>query len=208
MSFPGDYCWGWIGDLIDGFSIVMTVAGVCTSLGLGTMQIVTGLQRLGWIDLSKTTEEDLKNQYVVVIWVITLLATISVVSGLKVGIKTLSNVAFGLGTLILFLSFVMDKTYYLLNLVVQTTGMYLQWNLFQVAFWTDAFGSLNAGEGRAVDGNSAATWWIGAWTVFYLACKYLRIQIHVMLTRTFRQLYIALRVFHPQSTQTFSPPLL
>lgn len=177
ISFPGDYCWGWIGDLIDGFSIVMTVAGVCTSLGLGVIQMVTGLQRLGWIDPSKTSEEDLKNQYVVVIWTITLLATISVVSGLKVGIKTLSNVAFGLGTLILFLCFVMDKTYYLLNLVVQTTGMYLQWNLFQVAFWTDAFGSLNAGEGRAVDGNSAATWWIGAWTVFYLACKCLRIQI-------------------------------
>lgn len=46
----GAYTWGWMGDLIDGFSIVMTVAGVCTSLGLGTIQIVTGLQRLGWVD--------------------------------------------------------------------------------------------------------------------------------------------------------------
>jgi choline-glycine betaine transporter len=36
----GDYCWGWMGDLIDGYSIVMTVAGVCTSLGLGAIQIV------------------------------------------------------------------------------------------------------------------------------------------------------------------------
>ena len=86
----------------------------------------------------------------------------------------------------------MDKTYYLLNLVVQTTGMYLQWNLFQVAFWTDAFGSLNAGEGRAVDGNSAATWWIGAWTVFYLACKCLRIQIRPV---HFWLLHISLGVF-------------
>ena len=36
----GDYCWGWIGDVIDGYSIVMTVAGVCTSLGLGTIQMI------------------------------------------------------------------------------------------------------------------------------------------------------------------------
>ena len=36
----GDYCWGWIGDLIDSYSIVMTIAGVCTSLGLGAIQMV------------------------------------------------------------------------------------------------------------------------------------------------------------------------
>ena len=165
----GDYCWGWIGDVIDGFSIVMTVAGVCTSLGLGTIQIVAGLQRLGWIDPNET---DLTNVYVATIWIITACATASVVSGLKVGIKTLSNVAFGLGCLILFLSFVMEKTYYLLNVLVQTTGVYMQWNIFQVPFWTDAFGSLEEGEGRASDGNSSATWWIGAWTVFYMACKF------------------------------------
>jgi choline-glycine betaine transporter len=29
-----------MGDAIDAYSIVMTVAGVCTSLGLGTIQIV------------------------------------------------------------------------------------------------------------------------------------------------------------------------
>ena len=40
----GEYCWGWIGDTIDGYSIVMTVAGVCTSLGLGTIQIIGKFQ--------------------------------------------------------------------------------------------------------------------------------------------------------------------
>jgi choline-glycine betaine transporter len=35
----GDYTWGWVGDLIDGASIVVTVAGVCTSLGLGAIQV-------------------------------------------------------------------------------------------------------------------------------------------------------------------------
>lgn len=50
----GDYCWGWIGDAIDGYSIVMTVAGVCTSLGLGAMQMVGELQYIIFCVLSYT----------------------------------------------------------------------------------------------------------------------------------------------------------
>lgn len=162
----GDYCWGWIGDLIDGYSIVMTVAGVCTSLGLGAIQMIAGLQRLGWVDPDR---EDLQGVYVSLIWIITACATVSVVSGLSIGIKILANIAFGLGCLIIFLCFVMEKTNYILNLFVQTTGVYMQWNIFQVPFWTDAFGALEEGEGRAIDGNSSASWFIGAWTVFYMA---------------------------------------
>jgi len=162
----GDYCWGWIGDIIDGYSIVMTVAGVCTSLGLGTMQITAGLQNLGWVDPAST---DLQPVFIAIICIITLFATASVVSGLDLGIQTLANLAFGLGNVMLFLCFAMEKTTYLLDLFVQTTGMYLQYNIFQLPFWTDAFGSLNPGEGRAIDGNGSATWFIGAWTVFYMA---------------------------------------
>lgn len=161
----GDYCWGWIGDFIDGWSIVMTVAGVCTSLGLGTMQLASGMMRLGWIAQSS----DPTAVYITIIWVITAFATLSVVSGLDVGIKLLSVLGFGLGSLILFLSFVMEKSYYLLNLLVQTTGVYLQWCIFQVPFWTDAFGGLKAGEGRAIDGKTASPKWMGWWTVFYMA---------------------------------------
>jgi len=161
----GDYCWGWIGDFIDAWSIVMTVAGVCTSLGLGTMQLATGMMRLGWID----PNANITSVYVSTIWVITAFATLSVVSGLKVGIKLLSCLGFGLGCLILFLSFVMEKSYFLLNLLVQTTGVYLQWNIFQLPFWTSAFGGLKDGEGRAIDGKSAPSEWMGWWTVFYMA---------------------------------------
>ena len=46
----GDYTWGWIGDVIDGLTIAVSVAGVCTSLGLGAIQIVGGCQYLGWLD--------------------------------------------------------------------------------------------------------------------------------------------------------------
>ncbi|KAL7551145.1 hypothetical protein ACHAWF_014345 [Thalassiosira exigua] len=150
----GDYTWGWIGDLIDG-------------LGLGTIQLTVGMTRLGWIN--PVSEQDKVKVYAAIIWIITIAATISVVTGLKLGIKVLSTIGFGLGSLILFLCFVMEKSYFLLNLLVQTTGVYLQWNIFQLPFWTDAFGALREGEGRAVDGNSADPQWMGWWTAFYMA---------------------------------------
>ena len=110
------------------------------------MQITTGAKRLGWME-DDLTEDELTNKQVLVIWVITLIATASVVSGLSVGIKLLSQIGFGLGMVLLFLVLVMEviyhwlcvdqetklgrfltflfcfqKTNYLFNLIVQTTG--------------------------------------------------------------------------------------
>mmetsp|Transcript_26375 Transcript_26375/g.37012 ORF Transcript_26375/g.37012 Transcript_26375/m.37012 type:complete len:800 (-) Transcript_26375:209-2608(-) len=164
----GEYTWGWIGDVVDGFSIITIVSGVCTSLGLGAMQVVTGAQRLGWTD-DDLDEDELTQKQVIVIWCVTAVATTSVVSGLNIGIKYISQIGFGLGMVLLFACFAMENTKYLLNLMVQTTGQYLQWAPFQLAFWTDAFGQLKSGEGRAVDGGAAASWWMDAWTVFYMA---------------------------------------
>ena len=42
----GDGIFGWIGDFIDVFSIIATLFGVCTSLGLGARQVATGLSVL------------------------------------------------------------------------------------------------------------------------------------------------------------------
>ena len=80
----------------------MTVAGVCTSLGLGVIQMNAGMRSLGWI--SDNAGDTTVN--VAIIWVITLFSTISVVSGLKKGIKILSMIGFSLGCLIMFLVFV------------------------------------------------------------------------------------------------------
>lgn len=165
----GAYTWGWIGDVLDGFSIVFTVAGICTSLGLGAMQIITGAGRLGWLDTSEMTEEDVTNKQVIVIWAITIIATISVVTGLELGVKFLSQLGFSLGMVLLIACSAMEKTNFLYNLLVQTIGYYFQYAIFQVPFWTDAFGQLQDGEGRAQDGNSAHPSWMDWWTVFYMA---------------------------------------
>jgi len=164
----GEYTWGWLGDVIDGSTIVVTVAGVCTSLGLGAMQIVTGLKRIKFVD-DEATEEKTTNIQIMTIWVITFIATASVISGLHFGIKYLSDVAFGLGMVLLFIVIILEHTPYLFNLIVQTIGYYFQYSIFLIPAWTDAFGQLRAGEGRAVDGLEAAVWWMDAWTIFYMA---------------------------------------
>lgn len=111
----------------------------------------------------------LTNVQIIVIWCITAIATASVLSGLSIGIKYLSNIAFFFGIFLLFAVFVLDRTSYQLNLMIQSIGYYFQNNMFLINFWTDAFGQLREGEGRAVDDSAAEQWWMDAWTVFYMA---------------------------------------
>ena len=42
----GDRIFGWMGDLIDVTSIMTTMFGVCTSLGLGARQLISGFNLL------------------------------------------------------------------------------------------------------------------------------------------------------------------
>eukprot|EP00934_Nitzschia_sp_Nitz4_P002048 Nitzschia sp. Nitz4//scaffold80_size88189//71589//78338//NITZ4_005093-RA/size88189-processed-gene-0.64-mRNA-1//1//CDS//3329558648//2048//frame0 len=163
----GEYAWGWIGDIADGYTIVTTVAGVCTDLGVGAIQLAAGLKVVGAID-SDISDDNMQTVYVVSIWVITLIATVSVVSGLDVGIKFLSRFGMGMSMVITFLVFIMDKSNYILNLIVQETGYYFQWSMILLNFHTDTFGQLKENEGRATDGKSAEVWWMDAWTIFYI----------------------------------------
>jgi choline-glycine betaine transporter len=82
----GEYTWGFWGDIIDSFTLVTTAAGICSNLGFGAFQIAAGMQRFGWLDAELTETEETKAQSVIV-WVITVIATASVISGLNVGIK-------------------------------------------------------------------------------------------------------------------------
>ena len=42
----GDYIFGWIGDVVDVISIMGTLFGVCTSLGIASRQVNLGLSIL------------------------------------------------------------------------------------------------------------------------------------------------------------------
>ncbi|MBK1733927.1 choline transporter [Halorhodospira abdelmalekii] len=143
----GQRIYGPIGHAADVLAVFGTVFGVATSLGLGAIQINTGLQQLLGIEVS------LANQ-LIIIAVVTLIAVGSVISGVGRGVKLLSQLNLLLSAVILlfFLSF--GPTLYLLTSFVQGIGDYLQ-NVVYLSFWTDATGAREADE-----------WQLG-WTAFY-----------------------------------------
>jgi len=163
----GDRIYGWMGDLIDIFSILTTLFGVCTSLGLGTMQVNKGLNYL-----NENIEVSTTNQ-VIIIWAITLVATTSVVSGVGVGIRRLSEICFGIGMVIMLMVLFLEDTWYILNLYCQSIGFYIQW-IIQLGFHCDAFelstksyGAADRGRVYADGEGDGPIGWMDGWTIFY-----------------------------------------
>lgn len=142
----GEKIYGFWGNLIDVLSVLATLVGLATSLGLGVQQVNAGLNFLFGVDVSTTTQ-------VIIIVVITGFAVLSVMSGLDKGVKYLSQGNMILAALfMLFLLFV-GPTVYLLRGVTQNVGYYFY--IFpELALWTETFLESN---------------WQGSWTVFYWA---------------------------------------
>ena len=151
----GDKIYGWMGDAVDIFSVVCTMFGVCTSLGIGCQQMNNGFRRLNPdIEFSTTNQT-------IIIWAVTACATVSVITGLKIGIRRLSEICFSLGMFIMLIGLFADETWHILNVYVQSMGYYIQW-IIQLGFHTDAFAQL----GNAPD-NKQAQRWFNDWTIFY-----------------------------------------
>ncbi len=80
----GERIWGWPGHVIDTLAVFASLFGLATSLGLGAQQVTAGLNYLFEVPATNTT-------MVVLIIVITSAALVSVLTGLNVGIKRLSQ---------------------------------------------------------------------------------------------------------------------
>lgn len=111
--------WGLPGHIIDVLAVLATIFGLATSLGLGAQQAGSGLNYLfGWDFAGNSLE-------MVIIVVVTLLATISVARGLDGGVKVLSNInMIAAGLLLLFVFFV-GNSLGLLGKIVETTADYV-----------------------------------------------------------------------------------
>lgn len=98
---------------------------------------------------------------ILIIWCVTLLATISVVTGMDHGIKLISQFNFAFGCiLIIYIFFAFNDSFYLLNLFVECIGFHIN-NLFELVFDTDSF------EQSGFDSGSSYQAWQAYWTVFY-----------------------------------------
>ncbi|UGA53836.1 BCCT family transporter [Vibrio sp. VB16] len=81
----GDRTWGWPGHVVDILAVIATLFGLATSLGLGAQQAASGFHHVFGIDNDLTLQ-------VIIIFVVTLLAVVSVVRGIDGGVKIISNI--------------------------------------------------------------------------------------------------------------------
>jgi choline/glycine/proline betaine transport protein len=140
----GDRIYGPIGHAADVVAIVGTLFGVATSLGFGVAQINAGLDSLFGIGISVQIQ-------VLLVAVITMIATTSVMAGLDAGIRRLSewNLYLAIGLLAFVL--IMGPTLYLIGAYVENVGEYIS-QLADLTLRVGAYGE---------------TEWINAWTLFY-----------------------------------------
>ncbi|MCB1854273.1 MAG: BCCT family transporter, partial [Halieaceae bacterium] len=142
----GDRIYGFWGNLIDVVSVLATLIGLATSLGLGVQQINAGLFYLFDMPISTTGQ-------VTLIAIITGIATLSVMAGLDSGVKFLSQLNMGLAALFMLFLLVVGPTVYILSGFTQNLGFYFT-ILPELSLWTETFRGTN---------------WQSSWTVFYWA---------------------------------------
>jgi len=143
----GDKIYGFWGNVIDVLSVLATLFGLATSLGLGVKQVSSGLNYLFG---SPTTTAFA----VILIGAITSLAVISIATGLDKGVKILSMAnMYTAGAFMLFL-LILGPTVYILKAFTQNIGFYLQ-NLPQLSFWVETY--------YGAEGSN----WQNPWTIFY-----------------------------------------
>jgi BCCT family betaine/carnitine transporter len=107
----GERVWGWPGHVIDTLAVFSTLFGLATSLGFGTEQALAGFNFLfGW-----GTGNVAK---IVLISVITALATISVIRGLDGGVKILSEVNIALAVLLLLFIIIVGPTAVIFDTII------------------------------------------------------------------------------------------
>lgn len=90
----GEAVWGWPGHIIDVLAVLATLFGLSTSLGIGAEQAIAGLEFLFALEASATNK-------IILIVIITLVATMSVVLGVEKGVKRLSEINMVLAIILL-----------------------------------------------------------------------------------------------------------
>lgn len=137
-----DRVFGKIGDIIDITAVISCLFGLATSLGYGAQQINSGLNYLFGIPQGTKIQ-------VFIIVIITLIATLSVVSGIGKGVRILSELNIKMAGLFLIVILILGPTLFILRTFGNSIGYYLN-NFFELSFFSEN------GSG-----------WQGSWTIFY-----------------------------------------
>ncbi len=142
----GNKIYGPIGKIIDVLAVFATVFGIATSLGLGALQINSGLSMVFHIPNTLTAT-------LIIITVVTVLFMISSLSGLDKGIQLLSKTNVAVAIVLLMLMLIVGPTAYIFNVLSSTAGNYLT-NMVSMSLNTNPFQGYE---------------WTRSWTIFYWA---------------------------------------
>ncbi|MDB9952131.1 BCCT family transporter [Porticoccaceae bacterium] len=140
----GERIYGPIGFVADLLAVIGTVFGIATSLGLGAQQMNAGLNYLMGMEIA------ISNQMILIAG-ISVVATISVLSGVNRGIRILSVFNMRLTILILLMFLIFGPTSYQLSSLFNTSIDYII-NVPAMGIWVDP---------------DKTSQWQGWWTIFY-----------------------------------------
>ncbi len=137
---------GWFGKVVDILAVFATVAGVVTSLGLGTLQIEAGFHKLFGLPTGLIVE-------IAIIIVVSVIYIGSAVSGLEKGITFISDTNIYVAIGLLAACFVLGPKVEILDSFINGLGQYIG-NFIQDSLSVSSYGD-----------NS----WLGSWKLFYWA---------------------------------------
>ena len=109
---------GWLGKLVDILAVFATVAGIVTSLGLGTMQINAGFNKLFGIPTTLLVQ-------IGIVVVVSILYIGSAVSGIEKGIKVISDTNLYVAIGLLLVCFLVGPKIEILDSFVNGIGQYI-----------------------------------------------------------------------------------
>jgi glycine betaine transporter len=136
---------GW-GKAIDTLAVLSTIFGVATTLGLGALQINSGLAKLTATPYGITPQ-------LLIIAGLGLLFTLSAMTPLNRGIRYLSNANMALAAGLLLFVLILGPTSFIFSELTQTAGEYLG-NIVSMSLVTSPYSSDH---------------WVQDWTLFYWA---------------------------------------
>ncbi|MBZ2209841.1 BCCT family transporter [Massilia soli] len=132
--------------LFNGLAVIATAFGVAASLGMGALQINSGLGSLFGLEVSERMQ-------VVIITVTAVLFMVSAVTGVERGIKYLSTFNMGLAVVLTAAVFILGPTVAIIDTFTNTLGSYLS-ELVRMSLRATPFRDSQ---------------WVGGWTIFYWA---------------------------------------
>lgn len=136
---------GW-GKAIDTLAVLSTIFGVATTLGMGALQINSGLTRLFEVSYGVTPQ-------MMIIAGLGSLFILSAMTPLNRGIRYLSNANMILAAGLLLFVLILGPTAFIFSELTQTIGEYLG-NIVQMSLVTTPYSSEH---------------WVQQWTIFYWA---------------------------------------